>query len=53
VVSEPYFNSITGRRRYFYHGKIWDVVSKEPITTGEEVEIVGFDEMKLLVQRKV
>lgn len=37
----------------FYHGEIWDAVTKEPIIMGEEVEIVGLDEMKLLVRRKV
>lgn len=41
-----------GKAKVFYHGEIWDGVSREPITTGEEVEIVGFDDMKLLVQRK-
>jgi len=42
-----------GRAKVFYHGEIWDAVTKEPIIMGEEVEIVGFDEMKLLVRRKV
>lgn len=42
-----------GKAKVFYRGEIWDVVSREPITTGEEVEIVGFEDMKLLVQRKV
>ena len=41
-----------GKAKVFYHGEIWNAVSKEPITTGEEVEIVGVDEMKLLVRRK-
>ena len=37
----------------FYQSEIWDAARNEPITTGEEVEIVGFDDMKLLVRRKV
>jgi len=42
-----------GKAKVFYHGEIWDAVSKEAITPGEEVEIVGFDEMKLFVRRKI
>ena len=40
-----------GKAKVFYQGEIWDAARNEPITTGEEVEIVGFDDMKLLVRK--
>ena len=39
--------------KLFYQGEIWDVVSNEALSRGEQVEIVGFDRMKLIVRHRV
>lgn len=41
-----------GTGKVFVHGEIWQAKSKDMIKKGEEVEIIGFDGMKLLVKRK-
>lgn len=38
--------------KVFIHGEIWQAISKEVIKKGEEVEVTGFDKMKLLVKAK-
>ena len=42
-----------GKTKIFYHGEIWEAVIKERISPGEQVEIIGFDRMKLVVRRQV
>lgn len=41
-----------GTGKVFIHGEIWQVKSKDTIKRGEEVEVIGFDNMKLLVKKK-
>lgn len=43
---------IRGTGKVFVHGEIWQAKSKDVIRKGEEVEVIGFDKMKLLVKRK-
>jgi len=41
-----------GMTKVFYRGEIWDAVFKEAAFSGERVEIVGLDRMKIIVRRK-
>lgn len=43
---------VWGTGKVFVHGEIWQAKSKDMIKKGEEVEVTGFDGMKLLVKRK-
>lgn len=43
---------ISGTGKVFVHGEIWQAKSNELIKKGEEVEVIGFDQMKLLVKAK-
>ena len=46
------FRSSEGKTKVFYRGEIWDAVSKEAMSLGEEVEIIGFNRMKLIVRHR-
>jgi len=37
----------------YLRGEIWDAASREAIFSGEKVEIVGVDRMKLIVRHRV
>lgn len=44
------FQCSEGKTKVFYRGEIWNAVSKEPMSLGERVEIIGFDRLKLVVR---
>lgn len=41
----------SGKAKVSYRGEIWDALSKEGVSMGERVEIIGFERMKLIVRR--
>lgn len=45
------FRLSEGKTKVFYRGEIWDALSKEVMSLGERVEIIGFERMKLVVRR--
>ena len=46
------FQCTERKTKVLYRGEIWDAVSKEKMSSGDRVEIIGFDRMKLVVRRR-
>jgi membrane protein implicated in regulation of membrane protease activity len=39
-----------GQVKVFYRGELWDAICAEPVAKGEQVEISGIEQMKLIVK---
>jgi len=46
------FDCGEGKTKVSYRGEIWDAVSKQAISPGEPVEILGIEGLKLVIRRK-
>ncbi len=41
------------KTKVYYRGEIWDAIGVDAMCPGEQVEIIGFERMKIVVRRKL